>query len=241
MILKPFKCRCSGIGSIMTNPRSKSDKGLSATCIAFLEDWAKQQLYGRRKEFKSKYTDKGNYKEDNAIVFAKQVYNWAADTVKNEEYFEDDFFTGTPDIILTESVEDIKNAWDAFTFPLFETEIPSKMKGYDWQGRGYMQLTGRKKFGLVYCLMDAPENLIEKAAYYKQKDLGLEELPVELYEEVKAFMSYEDLAPVLRTNRFEITADPIKVAAMQTRVLECRAYIAKNIQPKFVNLQNKLA
>tara|TARA_R110001606_G_scaffold394733_1_gene565927 strand:- start:146 stop:847 length:702 start_codon:yes stop_codon:yes gene_type:complete len=233
MKLPIFKCRASATGQIMTNPRS--GKGLSATCVTHLEDWAKQQLYQRRKEFKSKQTTKGLEREDASIVFAGQHFGWEG-AIKCTEQFEDDFFTGMPDVILPHSVEDIKNAWDAFTFPLFATKIPAKMKGYEYQGRTYMALTGKENFGLVYTLMDAPESIVEKEARYKMYDSGEEELSVALFNEVKAHLSYEHLAPALRINRFAIEADAVILAQMQQRVLDCRAYIETHIQPKFQKL-----
>ena len=234
MNLPEFKIRCSAIGQIMTNARGGSS--LSATCVNYLEDWAKEQAYGRRKDFYSKQCEKGTLKEDDSIALARALNKWPETVQKNEQYYEDSFFTGTPDVLLKDSVEDIKNAWDAFTFPLFAKEIkglPKKYKGYEYQLRGYMQLTGRRKAGLIYTLMNAPEHLVDRAAYVKAKDLELDEVPVELFEEMQAFMSYENLPTGLRYKRFEIEADAEILTEMQERVIACRQYIADNIQPLF--------
>lgn len=233
MKLPLFKCRASALGQIMTNPRSGG--GLSETCKTFLENWAREQLYQRRKEFYSKQTDKGNVKEDKSIEYAAEVYGWGL-VFKNEDSFENDFFTGTPDIILAQSVEDIKNSWDAFTFPLFDTDVPKSAKGYDWQGRAYMDLTGKETFGLVYTLMNAPEHLVEREAWMITRGNGESELKEALFQEVKEQMSYEHLPDLLRITRFEIEADQFKIAEAKQRVLECREHIEKFIQPKFLKL-----
>ena len=53
-----LKIRCSAIGKIMTNARSKSEV-LSKTCKSYLQELAIEEMYGIKKEFSSRYTDKG--------------------------------------------------------------------------------------------------------------------------------------------------------------------------------------
>jgi len=227
MQLPPFKCRASATGAMMTNPRSGD--GLSKSCIGVIEDWVKFQIYNRRKDFSSKQIVKGVTNEDDAIEFMSQFYDLGM-AFKNEQHFEDDYFTGTPDIITDDTVIDIKCSWDCYTFPMFSEEIPTK--GYELQLMTYMWLTGRRKAKLTYCLMDAPENLIDKAAYFQAKDLGLDDTPVELYDKVKAHMTYEDLPANIRIKSYDFDFDHLALARIQTRVSECRDYIKKYIQPK---------
>ena len=72
-----FKIRCSAIGKIMTNHRSKSEQ-FSKTCLSYVHSWIKEQpeFYNRRYEFKSKYTEKGNICEDEGIKFAAKYFGW---------------------------------------------------------------------------------------------------------------------------------------------------------------------
>ena len=120
-----FKIRCSAIGSIMTDPRSKSDI-LSKTTISYLQEWATQEIYGRRKEIKSKYFDKGNMVEAESIEFITHNLQLPFLTMKNEALFENEYLTGTPDVILEDEIIDVKNSWDCFTFPLFEADLPNR-------------------------------------------------------------------------------------------------------------------
>ena len=220
MTLPPFKIRCSAIGQIMTNPRSKSET-LSETAKTYAETWVKEQLYGRHKDFTSKYTDKGNSMEQAAIDFAAAQLGWGM-VFKNEDYLSDEHITGTPDLIMGDLVADIKCPWDCFTFPLFDSEPP---KGYDWQLQGYMALTGAKRAHLVYCLMDAPEHIIEREAWSRVRADGGDELTQELFEEVKEQMTYANIPDKYRIRTFELVADPDKVQAIRERVGAVREHI----------------
>lgn len=153
--MKLFKARASSSGKLMTKPRSKSEV-LSKTTKSYLEEWTKEQIYGVRKNIQSKYLTKGNEVEDDAIVYASAEKGWLF-AEKNEEYFEDDYFCGTPDVILEDKIIDIKSSWDCFSFPLFYNGIPNK--DYYYQLQTYMHLTGKRKAQLVYVLMNTPEEL----------------------------------------------------------------------------------
>ena len=181
-----FRIRASGYGAIMTNPRSKTEL-LSETTKTYVYDWLKEKIYGYRKEIKSKYLTKGIELEDLAIDKAIECLNLDF-AMKNEKSFEDDFFTGTPDLIIGDTVFDIKTSWDCFTFPLFDTEIPTK--AYFYQLQIYMHLTGCKKAELVYLLLNTPKemtyeevhNYDEIDAKYKIKTFSIDYQPEVIYE-----------------------------------------------------------
>ena len=228
--MKQFKIRASAIGQIITNPKTKKAQEageLSETAKTYCEIWLKEQLYKRKKEFTNKYVEKGTNSEEDSIEYLadidKTIY------FKNEEFFENDFMQGTPDIILNEKIIDIKSSWDAFTFPLFENEITNKI--YWWQLQGYMILTERKKAELIYVLVNTPENLIEKEIYYTTKDN--EFLSKEQYEEIEDNIrknhNYDDTVSELRIKRFEIELNPDAEEQIKERVLQCRKYIEELI------------
>ena len=151
-----FKLRASAAGKLMTNPRKKGEV-LSETTKTYLQEWTKEQIYGVKHVITSKYLTKGIEVENDSISFAEKVLGWNF-AVKNEESYEDQFFTGTPDVIFPrEKVVDIKSSWDCFTFPLFSDEVPNK--DYFYQLQVYMHLTGLKSAELVYVLMETPEDL----------------------------------------------------------------------------------
>lgn len=209
-----FKIRASACGSIMTNSRSKSEP-LSKTCLSYVDDWKKEKLFNRRKNFDSKYTRKGNVMEDWSIDFVAEQLDLGM-LFKNEQYFEDEHLTGTPDVILKDTVIDLKNSWDVFTFPFFDTEIPNK--GYWWQGQVYMALTDRKHYKLIYVLSDTPVNEIEREAYWWCKNNGYEDLEENVYNEFLDRMTYSDVPNENRIKVFEFDRDDEAIKSIRERV-----------------------
>jgi hypothetical protein len=198
MQLPIFKARASSAGALMVNPRSKTET-LSKTTQSYLQDWAKEHIYGIRKQIKSKYIDKGLTNEDYAIDQAIKMLDLPF-VLKNVESFEDDYFTGTPDIVTDTEVLDIKCSWDAFTFPLFADEIPTD--DYFYQLQVYMHLTGRKSARLVYVLTDTPPEL-----------------------QWGEIVSYESVADKFKIKKFTVEYQPEIIAQLQQRVLAAREYI----------------
>lgn len=161
-----FKIRASAAGTLMTNPRTKSET-IAKTVKTFLHDWIKENIYGQRKEINSKYISKGLEFEDMAIDKAIEWLDLPF-ALKNKQRFTDDFFTGEPDLILSDTVIDIKNSWDCWTFPLFENEIPTD--DYFYQVQVYMHLTGKKKASVVYVLLTTPETYNSMEVIYDNVD-----------------------------------------------------------------------
>lgn len=203
MQLQEFKIRASKVGQIMTNPRGKNET-LSETCKSYLDEWIKEQVYGIRKQIKSKYITKGLMLEDHAIEF----YSIAKDhdfMLKNTEFFSNDLVCGTPDLIHDGVVYDFKTSWDCFTFPLFET---TPDKGYWMQLQAYMHLTGCKKAKLVYTLQNTPEEISFEG-------------PV----------TYDHVPMEYRIKEFSFSYDAEFMEAVESRVLECRKYIDNEQRP----------
>lgn len=155
MNLPTFKIRASASGKLMVNPRAKSES-LSETTKSYVQEWAKEHIYGIKNEIKSKYITKGLNLEDTAIDKAIEWLDLPF-ALKNESFFEDDFFTGTPDLIVDGVVYDIKCSFSPFSFPLFDKEIPTK--DYFYQLQVYMHLTKLKKAVLTYVLLETPPEL----------------------------------------------------------------------------------
>ena len=100
-----MKIRSSAIGKIMTSPKSKGD-ALSQTTKTYLQELAIQEVYGIRKEFSSRYTDKGNEVEELSISLCNDVLETGF-LYKNEEHFTNDWITGTPDVNTKEILLDV--------------------------------------------------------------------------------------------------------------------------------------
>lgn len=219
--METFKIRCSAIGQIMTNPRSKSET-LSKTTQSYCETWLKERLYNSYYEFSSKFTEKGLIVEDQSIDFIADNLGYGF-LIKNEDHFENEHLTGTPDIITNDTIIDVKNSWDCFSFPIFEYDIPNK--DYWYQLQGYMALTGKEKARLIYVLSDTPENLIEREAYWWCKNNGFDDLDMDVYKRFLKNKTYPDVQNNLKIKTFEITRDNEAIQAIYDRVELCREYI----------------
>ena len=198
MNLPTFKIRASASGKIMTNARSKTEL-LSETTKTYVQEWAKEHIYGIRKEIKSKYLTKGLKLEDTAIDKAIEWLDLPF-TMKNEKFFEDEFFCGTPDLIVNDVVYDLKCSWDAFSFPLFDKEITTK--DYFYQLQVYMHLTGCKKAVLTYVLLNTPDELT-----YEEKH------------------NYDNMDKKYRIKTFEIEYSEEVIADLQQRVTNIREFL----------------
>jgi len=210
-----FKIRCSAIGDIMAQMKNGVlPKGAQTYC----KNWVKEQRYGRRKDIWTKELQKGNECEKGAIELVTDTYHLGMIS-GNEEWFEGDEITGTPDLIAVKSIRDIKCSWDCFTFPLFDTE-PNK--GYWWQLQGYMSLTGKDVAFLDYVLMDTPESLIEAEV---NRLSYREDITKESEQRIRDFHTYSHLPDSDRIKTFEIWRDDEAIKAIHERVVLCREYI----------------
>jgi len=218
--MEQFKVRASSSGKIM------GVRGLGKTGEDVVKEWKIEQVYGRRKEFSNKYTDKGNIMEDDAIDFISEHLGYGF-LSKNEKYFSNDYFTGTPDVICSDHIIDVKNSFDPFTFPFFDKECPNK--DYYYQGQVYMDLVGLDKYKLVYTLMDTPINIIERESrnYCFKNGYDLDDMDIFLDFQEK--MTYEDIPIENRYKVFEFKKDENVINEIKKRVLDCREYLSKII------------
>lgn len=218
-----FRIRCSAIGTIMKNDRS--GKAMGETAKTYLENWVKQQLYGRKQNITSKYLTKGIECEASSIELASDYFGWGM-VAKNETQYEDEYMTGTPDLVLANFVADIKNSWDCFTFPLLDDKIP--IDGYADQLQGYMHLTKKTSAKLIYTLMTAPIEQVEREA--RNRAGWGNEVDAELFDAVLKEMSYDSTPVSLRIKSFELEYSPERIEQINKRVDEAREYIAQIVK-----------
>lgn len=197
--MKQFYIRCSAIGRIMTEPRNKNEE-LSETAKSYCKEWLTEQIYNKKKEIQNKYLTKGIECEQLGIDRLNETFKEMY--IKNEKEFENDYITGTPDIVGNDLIIDIKNSWDCFTFPLFEKDIPNK--DYYWQLQGYMALTGKEKAQLVYVLEDY----------------------IDEYSNVYDYLGVDNK---YRIKVFDTEIDYEAIELINSKVRKCRAYITNLI------------
>ena len=209
-----LKIRASQVGKIMTSSRSKGDV-LSKTAKSYLEQLAKEELLGVRTEFSSKYTDKGNIAEDDSIRLVESVMDLGF-LYKNEEYFTNDYVTGTPDVLTSDVLLDVKSSWNVDTFPMFDKTLENKL--YYYQLQSYMWLTDRQESHLCYCLVDTPKFIIkaEVRKLYKPR-----------YSDIKAIIlkhRFNTDTEKHRVKSFKIERDEEAITQIKERIEVCREY-----------------
>jgi hypothetical protein len=170
--------------------------------------------------------------EPEAIAMICRVNSYG-NVVKNEQQYENDFATGTPDMVHT-MIGDAKSSWSVETFPLFETAIPDKK--YEWQVQTYMWLTGLERAAVHYCLVDTPDSLIDYEAMKIARAAGFEEVEFELYEEVRSRLTYSDIPEAYRVKTFTFDRDEDMIAQIEGQVELCRTYISEVLMPLYSSI-----
>lgn len=183
--MKSFKFRASSLGKIMAEAQSidtdllnedtaviarkvkKTDedkailaplkeRSLSAGAKTYLDQLAKEFVYGYEATISGKYLEKGLMVEDESIELYNSVF--FTSHVKNTERRSNEWIMGECDIAAPDKIIDIKSAWSLDTFPV--TAAQAKDTGYEWQGRAYMWLWDKPSFEVAWCLVDTPPDLI---------------------------------------------------------------------------------
>jgi hypothetical protein len=219
-----FIARASNIGKLMTNDRS--GKGPGKTAITELEKMAAFDKYGYQEHFSNKYTEKGINNEQLGIEMAKRQLGWYdVDPNAPKIRLFNDWLTGEPDVHTATLGADIKCSFDWFTYPKMEVECPNK--DYFLQMQGYMWLTGKKQWSLVYVLTDMPEQMIIDEArrmawkmaslptYFKMSQEEIEEVA---QEKIQSQYTFGQIPEEKRVKEFLIERDDLVISDMKDRV-----------------------
>jgi hypothetical protein len=130
----------------MSNAKTKGD--LSAGCKTYLENWYAND----NEDIYSKYFDKGNVVEQECIDLMAAVLSKGL-CLKNDEYLENEYFSGTCDVQLDDCIVDVKSVWGRKGL---HAACNGLDKDYEWQLMGYAHLYNRPKAILFYGLLDTP-------------------------------------------------------------------------------------
>lgn len=225
--------RCSSIKHIMTEPKTKKDREagiLSKTVRNHLADKYVSARYGRETEIFNKYVTKGLQVEEDSLTLYSR-YKGVFYT-KNEKLFTNDFISGTPDIVTSDSeggvIIDIKSSWDVFTF--FRAADPDDLNDmYYWQMQGYMALTGAKKAIVAYCLVNTPDALIadEQRRIFYRMNVATTESPayVEACEALERSMRFDDIDMKERVIEIMVERSDEDIQRIYEKAAMCREYM----------------
>ena len=96
------------------------------------------------------------YWEEESIALVNQVRGTFY--IKNKERFENEFLTGEPDVILENTIIDVKTSWSLETWPATPGEGVNK--DYMWQLFAYCWLLDKQEAELIYCMIDTDDLLL---------------------------------------------------------------------------------
>lgn len=153
-----MRFRCSSIGKLMTEPKTKAEGPLSVGAKTYIRELAAQEIFGVDFEISSKYIEKGIEVEDQSIALLNSVRGLSLS--KNVDRRHNDFITGECDLFddPRKRGHDVKSSWSIATFPICVKDCEDKL--YEWQMRGYMALWNAEEWEVNYCLVDTPDRLI---------------------------------------------------------------------------------
>ena len=195
---------------------------LSTGAKSYVNELFMYKEFGVRQEINSKYIDKGNEVEELAIEIAGIELGYEG-LVKNEDYFENDYIIGTPDVVNDEVLIDVKSSWSASTFPFFDTTLKNKI--YEWQLKAYMYLTGHTESYLCYCLVPTPEDLIldeMRRVSWKRGELG--EVSIETEVNVRSYFDLSKIPTEKRVKAFKVELTKEDVKQIKEKVELAREY-----------------
>lgn len=239
--------RCSSLGHLMTEPRSKADKeagNLSESAKTHLIDVFVSNKYNRQSDIQNKYIQKGLLVEEDSITLysrvTKKYYK------KNELPLNNEFIKGTPDLYAGDSINqakhiiDIKSSYDIFTF--FRNHGNDLNSLYYWQVQGYMDLTGAKSASVAYCLVDTPETIIAEEKRRLMWKMGCSPEHEDFLlacDELDRLLTYKDIPIAERLMEFHVDRCQEDIDLMHKKVLRGRGYLQaleESIASKRVNL-----
>lgn len=190
---------------------------------SYVEELWLETVYGYKEPVVTDVLLKGNMCEQDGIRLVSEVWPCDEFRVKCKQPFKDDFFTGNPDILLKQVVEDIKSAWSIKTF--FNVEAPDPI--YYAQGQVYMHLTGRTKFRVHHCLLNTPVELVhneQKRFFWKYGGDENNRYFQAAAEQIERNHNYWHIPANERVKTFEFDYDPAFITELQGKVKLARVY-----------------
>lgn len=206
--MRDILIRCSAIGKLMTEPKTKAEGPLSVGAKTHIRSLVAQEVYGVDFEVTSKEMEKGILVEPDAIQLLNRVRGLSL--AKNTERKSNAWITGEADLFnpVDKRGHDLKCSWSIATFPICSAACEDKL--YEWQMRGYMWLWDAQEWEVNYALLSTPEHLAKWEP---------------------ASMHFVDHIPEhLRLTTWTVKRDPEKEAAMVEKIKAAREYYAQALE-----------
>jgi hypothetical protein len=185
--------------------------------------WLKNN-FGYHEDLNTLQILKGNLCEQDSINLVSDVVPIKGFRRQNQAHYKNDWFTGTPDIVLEKYgiVEDIKTSFNIDTF-LEKSDIDFL---YWVQGQVYLNLTGFKSFRLLYCLVSTPERILRKLAkralYFYSDGIVTPDSDDPDYlaavDQIQINHNYDEIDPAQRVKVFEFERDDDFLDKLKARI-----------------------
>jgi hypothetical protein len=222
----------------MTSPKLKSAKDaglLSETAKTYVEEIWLEKEHGYKEVYFTPQIKKGILNERDSLNLVQSVLGGGY-REKNEEKFENDYITGTPDSVPEEGHDGIslqeKDEYSMICFPPdsdFVEDVKSSFTvktfrkagvkpAYYWQGQSYMWLKKRKYFRLIYCLTPTPEHIITELTkpYYFKFDCD-EENP-DYIEIVNQIRRNHDISHIPMEKRIKVFIEEFSTEGIESLI-----------------------
>lgn len=173
----------------------------------------------------------GNKYEQASIDLINGIYK--QDFVKNEKTFYSDYFCGTPDIIGTQSILDVKTKT---RFDLFDKASQTEADTHFWQLWTYKQLTNKDRLFIVFALPSISDEDIFLEQQKKTKGVFDQDLIKKIQDQIYNNMNFDRISEKARGKMFEVkslklkdgkelTLNQIETALVCEYLEQCRAYL----------------
>lgn len=233
--MSPTANQIKELGELQEKEKNGTRVILSDTCIEYLMEAYAYEVYKKQsitKELDIQYTQKGKLVEEESIMLLSLLDSTLY--VKNDERIENDYLSGEPDIhdgdtiLSAKKIIDVKSVWD---YPGFLRKIHQKPdSGYDYQLKGYMDLTGAQEAEIAYCLVNTPEVMVndfKRKLMYKM-NVATDENPEYLLQcaKLEHSMYFDDIEVHKRV--FKVPVQPFtdeQRQAVYDRVKVCREWL----------------
>jgi hypothetical protein len=199
--------RCSSLGKIMTEPKTKAEGPLSVGARTHIRSLVAQAIFGVDFEVTSREMEKGTLCEPDSIALLNRVRGLSL--VKNTECRSNGLLSGECDLFDAprRRGHDLKTSWSIATFPIVPAACEDRL--YEWQMRGYMLLWDADEWSVDYCLVNTPEHLI-----------GYESQALHFVDHIPAHQ---------RITSWVIKRDEAKELAIAAKLLAAKDYFAEVI------------
>jgi hypothetical protein len=156
--MKDIIFRCSSVGRLMTEPRSKSEGHLSKGARTYIRKLVAEELFGVDFEISGKELEKGTRCEPDSIALLNRVLGLSL--TKNAERRVDDYLSGECDLFHAEARAgyDLKTSWSLATFPIAVEDCEDSI--YEWQARAYLRLWDADRWTVAYAMVTTPDDLV---------------------------------------------------------------------------------